>query len=160
MEEKKSKSQLKREMKALQKLGESLVALPEAHLKRIEMPEELLEAVLMAKTIKKHGAMDRQLQYIGAIMREIDPEPVMAAVADVKAGHDAAAVRFKGIEKLRDELMEGGDSVIKDVLQRYPDAEFRRLRQLVHNAKKEKERAQPPKSYRALFKYLSQLSPT
>ena len=75
--EQKSKSQIKREMKALQKLGEKLLGLSPNQIKKIKIPQELKEAVLFAKTLKKHEARRRQLQYIGALMRNTDPEPIL-----------------------------------------------------------------------------------
>ncbi len=75
-----SKSARKREYLALQKLGEELIALHESDLQEMGLDEELLEAVLDARQIKSHGALRRQKQYIGKIMRQIDPEPIRAAM--------------------------------------------------------------------------------
>lgn len=75
-----SKSARKREYLALQKLGEELIALHESDLREMGLDEELLEAVLDARQIKSHGALRRQKQYIGKIMRQIDPEPIRAAM--------------------------------------------------------------------------------
>jgi ribosome-associated protein len=74
----KSKSQKKREMHALQALGARLVDLSPATLARMDLPEALAEAVLACKTLKSHGAKRRQLQYIGALMRDVDPAPILA----------------------------------------------------------------------------------
>lgn len=80
-ESKPSKSARKREFLALQKLGEQLIALKESELREIGLDEELLEAVLGARKIKAHSALRRQKQYIGKIMRRVDPEPIRAAMA-------------------------------------------------------------------------------
>jgi ribosome-associated protein len=69
MREEKSKSQIKREMQALQKVGERLVELSSDQVRKIEIPEELREAVLFAQTMKKREARRRQIQYIGSLMR-------------------------------------------------------------------------------------------
>jgi ribosome-associated protein len=71
-----SKSARKREYLALQKLGEELISLKESDLASLPLDENLLEAVLEARQIKAHGAMRRQKQYIGKLMRHIDPEPL------------------------------------------------------------------------------------
>lgn len=76
-----SKSARKREFIALQKLGEDLIALQESDLRLIGLDEDLLEAVLDARKIKSHGALRRQKQYIGKIMRRVDPEPIRTAIA-------------------------------------------------------------------------------
>jgi len=79
-----SKSARKREYLALQKLGEELLTLRESELVDIELDEGLLEAVLEARQIRSHGALRRQKQYIGKLMRRIDPEPLRAALARVR----------------------------------------------------------------------------
>jgi ribosome-associated protein len=70
-----SKSQLKREMTALQDLGEELVELSRERLAKIDMPERLRDAILDAQRITKHEARRRQMQYIGKIMRDVDAAP-------------------------------------------------------------------------------------
>ncbi len=78
-----SKSQRKREALALQALGETLVGLKPPQLGKLPLPDELREAVLAARQMPQRGARKRQLQYIGRLMREIDPEPIRAALGSV-----------------------------------------------------------------------------
>ena len=85
--DKPTKSQRKREALALQELGETLVDLKPAQLNKMPLPEELREAVLAARQMTQHGARKRQLQYIGRLMREIDPEPIRAALGLAKPEH-------------------------------------------------------------------------
>ncbi len=73
LEAPKSKTRLKKEMMELQKLGEQLVTLPNAYLKNAGIPHELVDAVISMKKMSTHGARRRQKQYIGVIMREVDP---------------------------------------------------------------------------------------
>jgi ribosome-associated protein len=68
-----SKSQRKREAHALQALGAQLVALPPAQLARMELPDALREAVLTAQGLRPHGARRRHMQYIGKLMRQLEP---------------------------------------------------------------------------------------
>ena len=63
-------------MIALQSLGEQLVVLALDQISKIEMPQELREAVIFAKTLKRNETRRRQMQYIGALMRDADPEPI------------------------------------------------------------------------------------
>ena len=79
-ESKPSKSARKREYLALQKLGEELVTLRDSELLSMPLDEDLLEAVQEARRIKAHGALRRQKQYIGKLMRHVDPEPITAAL--------------------------------------------------------------------------------
>jgi ribosome-associated protein len=71
-----SKTQMKKAALSLQDLGERMVKLSDGHLKQIGLAEEVLKAVMAAKTIKKHGPFDRQIQYVGSLMRKYDPAPV------------------------------------------------------------------------------------
>ncbi len=84
MESKPSKSARKREYLALQKLGEELLTLRESDLLDMELDEDLLEAVLEARQMRSRGALRRQKQYIGKLMRHIDPEPLRIALARVR----------------------------------------------------------------------------
>ena len=79
-----SKSARKREYIALQKLGEELITLQPSELDSLPLDESLLEAVLEAKQIKAHGALRRQKQYIGKLMRHIDPEPLRLEMAKLR----------------------------------------------------------------------------
>ncbi len=81
----KSRTQKKNEAKALQRLGEQLLALPLSQLETMEVPDELIKAIKSARKIKSHGARRRQIQYIGAIMRHIDPEPIKTALDRIKS---------------------------------------------------------------------------
>ena len=83
-ETKPSKSARKREYLALQKLGEQLLTVKESDLLSMDLDEELLAAIQDARRIKSHGALRRQKQFIGKLMRGIDPGPVRAALERVR----------------------------------------------------------------------------
>lgn len=83
----KSKTRKKNEDRALQRLGEQLVALPFRRLKTMGLPDELLEAIEFAQRIKSNSAHRRQIQYIGVIMRRIDPQPIEAALERIRSGN-------------------------------------------------------------------------
>lgn len=155
--EKKSRSQIKREMQALQKIGEQLCILSDNQLKSIEMPEELRDAILFAKSLKKREARHRQMQYIGVLMRQIDPEPIQQALDLIAQGCAMSKHRFHQIEKWRDRFIEDSNEFIENFFKQFPDADRQRLRQLARNARKEREKEKPPKSSRALFRYLSEI---
>ena len=71
-----SRTQKKKAALSLQDLGERLVKLSDEQLEKIGLAEDILKAVKLAKTIKKHGPFDRQMQYVGSLMRKYDPAPV------------------------------------------------------------------------------------
>ena len=81
----KSRTQKKNEDRALQRLGEQLVALPAGRLEAMELPDELLAAIELARKIRSHGARRRQIQYIGALMRHIDPQPIETALERIRS---------------------------------------------------------------------------
>jgi len=72
-EQNKSKSQRKREMIALQELGEELVRLKAEQLAKLPLSDELREAICAAQGMHARGARYRQMQYIGRLMREVEP---------------------------------------------------------------------------------------
>jgi len=80
-----SKTQRKKEVRALQELGESLVELDDDQLVAIDLPEILRDAVMEARRITRFGARRRQLQYIGKLMRHVDATPIRAALAALRA---------------------------------------------------------------------------
>lgn len=75
-EERPSRSARKRHAESLQRLGERLLALKPQQLQRCELPAELLEAILEARSVRSRSAHARARQYIGRLMRGIDPEPI------------------------------------------------------------------------------------
>jgi len=89
-----SKSQRKRDAHALQTLGIQLVALSAAQLARLDLPETLHEAVLAAQRMRSHGARTRQLQYIGKVMRQLEP----GVLSRVRAALTARQADGQGLE--------------------------------------------------------------
>jgi ribosome-associated protein len=86
-----SKSARKREAHALQKLGEELVALRAADLARLPLPESLREAIDEARRLTSRGALARQRQYIGKLMRDIDVQPILDAMGALTEERNARA---------------------------------------------------------------------
>jgi len=153
----KSKSQRKREMHALQMLGEELVALPVEQFEQIQLPEELHDAVLEARRIHSHGAHKRQLQYIGRVMRSIDDAPIREQLETLRGQSRRAHAELHRIEQWRDRLLEEGDPALEDLLTQYVQADRQHLRQLVRSAHQEKLLNKPPRAARSLFHYLREL---
>jgi ribosome-associated protein len=154
-----SKSQLKRESTALQDMGAELVTLSAGQLKKIDMPEALLIAVREAQRITKNGAIRRQRQYIGKLMRDVDVGPIKAALDEIKGVSVAATARQHALERLRTEVMEN-EEVLHKLLQEHPELDIQQLRQLRRNAIKEKQLNKPPRAYRELFRILRELQGT
>jgi ribosome-associated protein len=89
-----SRSARKRAAEYMQKLGVRLVALREARLAALELPEELREAIREARRLRGQSALARQYQYIGRLMRELDPEPIEQAL-DREAGPGGARAKIR-----------------------------------------------------------------
>lgn len=152
-----SKSQLKRDMAELQELGERLVALPSQTLAKIDLPEWLRDAIKEAQRITAREGRRRQLQYVGRLMRDIDPAPIRAYLATLAAGHGREVQAFRALEGWRDRLIAEGDTALDDYLLAHPTADRTQLRQLVRKAQQERARNSPPAAARALFIYLRQI---
>ena len=150
-----SKTQIKNEMNERQALGMQLTKLAPDTLKKIGLSEELLEAVLFYKKITANGALKRQAQFIGRLMRNTDPEPIQAYLNKLKgdnAEHNAAMQR---LELLRERLVESDDA-LTELISNKPELPISELRTLIRNARREKEQNKPPKAYRELFQLLKQ----
>lgn len=153
-----SKTHRKREMTALRDLGEELLLLKPGQLQQIPLPEQIRDAIDAALKMTSHGAQRRQKQYIGKLMRTIDPAPIQSALQAIKEHGHASATRFHDLERWRDRLLTETDTALVSFLETYPQADRTRLRQLARNAAAEQERGEAPKSSRALFKYLRELT--
>lgn len=94
-----SKTQKKKEALSRQDLGERLVKLSDDQLKRMGLPADVLIAVKAAKTIKKHNPLDRQMQYIGSLMRKHDPAPVREFLDALEQGNRKQTAKAKRKEQ-------------------------------------------------------------
>ncbi|MDE1220802.1 ribosome-associated protein [Vibrio aestuarianus] len=150
-----SKTEMKNDMIELQKLGEELVELKPSQLKKIPMSEDLMDAVKDAQRFNME-ARRRQLQFIGKMMRTIDPEPIQAALDKLRNKHSQNTAVLHKLEQLRDRIVEQGDSAIEDALELYPEMNRQRLRQLTRQANKEKANNKPPKASREIFQILKE----
>ncbi len=146
-----SKTQRKKEMLALQDVGAKLVTLSSEKLQQLKLPEILFDAVSEAKELTKFGAIKRQLQYIGRLMRDIDPAPIIDQLEtwDGKSIRHTARLHF--IERWRVRLLDEETS-LAEFLNLYPAADAQRLRTLIRNIHTEQLADKPSKHFRSLFK--------
>jgi ribosome-associated protein len=151
-----SKSQKKREVEALQDLGAELVKLPEAQFKRIELPDALREAVAACRKITQNSALRRQRQYIGKLMRSIDPAPIQAQLDAFNGVSAAENAKLHQAEKWREKLIADNEALTL-FLNQFPDADATHLRQLIRNARDEAARSKPPKAFREIFRVIREV---
>jgi len=156
LQELKSRSQKKRELNALQDVGQRLLDLSRSEMEAMGLPDELIEAALLARKLRsaKNDAYRRQVQYIGRLMREIDPSPILAHFAGVDASHQDEVQAFQRLEGWRDALLDGDESVLEDIRRSYPQADLSALRETANKARAERELGRPPKFSRQIFRYL------
>lgn len=140
-------------MHELQALGAELARLSEAQLESIELPEELREALLEAKRISSHEAKRRQMQYIGRLMRGLDPAPIRARLGEIEGSSAQATARHRRLESWRERLL-GDDEALTEFAAEHPGADLQALRTLIRNARKEGGAGKPPRAYRELFRVL------
>ncbi len=155
-----SKSQLKREMEALQQLGIALVELPKDALKRMPMTEDVADAVREARRITDHEGRRRQLQYVGRMMRGLTEAEVAAlrtALDEHRGVNKAATARLHWIERTRDKLL-ANDDALTAFIREYPAADPQEGRTLIRNARREQQQAKPPKYFRELFQWIKDVS--
>lgn len=152
-----SKTQRKQAMEDLQALGEELVALSADRVKRIAIPDDLRSAVQDAQRMTRlDEARRRQMQYIGKLMRNVEPEPIRAALALVRGESASETAKLHRLERLRTELL-ADEKVLHEIATLYPSIDLQHLRSLRRAALKEQELNKPPRSYRAIFQLLKEL---
>lgn len=156
-EQRLSKSARKREAASLQELGVKLSALPDQEIKELDLPDTLFIALRALRRLPSHGAQVRQRQYIGKLMREIDPEPVLAKLAERKLRHDLEIRQFQRIEKWRDRLLSDTEDSVEAFLGEFPAADRPTVVRLVEKARRERAEQRSPVGARELFAYLRQL---
>jgi ribosome-associated protein len=155
-QERPSKTQLKKQMHELQALGERLVTLNADQLDAVALPEDLRAAVDEARRVPGRESRRRHMQYIGRLMREVDPEPIREKLAiwdGLSRGH---AAKLHDIERWRDRLLDD-DAALGEFMREHPGADSQPLRTLIRNARGERDAARPPKSYRELYRLLRDL---
>jgi ribosome-associated protein len=132
--ERPSKSARKREADAAQALGTRLIDLKQAELEALALPEKLLEAILLAKRISSRGGLARQRQFIGKLMRDVDPEPIEAALAQKSRDATLGAERHKRLETWRTRLLNEGPAALDELLKWCPGADRKALQALIAKA--------------------------
>ena len=155
-EELKSKTEIKKEMLALQALGRKIVAFSKVQRAKLPLDDEMKDALILADKIKnKNEAFKRHMQYIGKVLREADLDAINAAMDALANKHQQETIKFQNLENLRDQLIAGKYDV-EQLLTEQPSLERQKLRQLIRQAAKEVKAEKPAKSYRELFKYIKE----
>jgi ribosome-associated protein len=147
-----SKSQMKRDMTSLQVLGRELAALSKDRLAQLGLPERLHEALLAYRTITAHEGSRRQMQFIGRLMRDVEPEPLREALDRFNGASRAEVADMHLAERWRDRLLEEGGNALTEFASAYAGTDLTRIRTLIRNAQKETKEGKPPRDYRELYR--------
>jgi ribosome-associated protein len=157
--ERPSKTQRKKEMHALQALGQQLVDLSRDQLAQVDLPQELREAIDFAHRVTSHEGRRRHMQYIGKLMRKVDADEVRAAIGRATGASRAAVAQMHLAERWRDRLLADDEALTAFMAER-PGTDVQWLRAALRAARREHAAGQPPKHARALYRWLhDQLSP-
>lgn len=153
-----SKTKIKKQMHELRDLGKELTELGKDQVAQLDIPENLRDAIREMHRINSFGAQRRQIQYIGKLMRDVDPAPIIAKLDAWKGKSQNHTVYMHQLERWRERLLED-DKAFTELLAAHPQADAQRLRALIRNAQKEREAGKPPKNFREIFQVLREIIP-
>ncbi|TLS66269.1 DUF615 domain-containing protein [Mariprofundus erugo] len=151
-----NRSQQKRDIKVLHDLAVSLSRLEPRALARMDMPPELVKALTDVQDMK-YGAEKRQFKFIVKLLRQIDTDSIVETITALEAKKSEQDKDFHRIERWRERLMSGDNSVLTEFMTAFPRADAGQIRQLIRNANNEIKSGKPPKSHRLLFRMLREV---
>lgn len=149
-----SKSEKKRQAEALKKLGLSFISLPLNKLAKLPLDDNLRSAVMQAKSLKSHGAIRRQAQLIGKLMRCADGEAIQAAYDEIIADDNTQTAEFHQLEIWRERLVNEGNEALTEFVNVYPAVDVQQLRLLVKKAREEQTQERSFGASKSLFRFL------
>jgi len=149
-----SKSQIKREMLALQELGERLMGMRPEQWGQFPLGPRLRDALEESRRIRGHGALRRHVRRLGKLISEEDPEAIREVLARLDSAHEGETRRLHLLERWRDRLLAEGDEALAELVVECPEADRQQIRQLIRDARKESDQGKPPAAARKLFRYL------
>ena len=153
----KSKTQVKKELLELNKLGQQVIELTGSAMQKVPLDNELLDAIKAAQNMnRKKPSYKRQIQFIGKLLRSRETAPIIEALDNLKGQQHKAKAHFHKLEAWRDKLVDLGDEALQSLMSEHPQLDRQRLRQLIRQAKKEKDQNKPPKAFREIFQYLKE----
>lgn len=153
-DEEPSKSELKRRDRDLRALGVELVELPAVELDALDLPEKLLDAVNACRRITSHGARLRQEMYIAKVMRDVEVEPIRAALERRSEIDRQRVKREHGLEQWRQRLVTDEAAAWTELATLVDGATLQQLRSLARQARAEQAASRPPAAARQLFRRL------
>ena len=155
--EEKSKTQVKRELHALQDLGARLAGFKADVLDKLPLTDELRRALAEAPKHTAHSARKRHTQYLGKLLHDQNLEEIHALLDQLDSSTRQYNERFHNLERWRDRLVAEGDAALEVLVGQYPEADRQHLRGLIRHAQHEAAQNKAPTASRKIFKYLREL---
>jgi len=152
-----SKSQIKREMLALQALGKKLTELKPAQLEKMPIGECLMKAVKESYNIQQREAKRRHLHFIGKLMRAEDEEAIQYALDQFDSSSLRYAQELHLVEVWRERLINGDTESLTAFIEEKPEVNVQLLRQLIRNAQKDLSQEKNTGAAKKLFKFIRTL---
>lgn len=150
-----SKTQRKNQMHSLQTLGEKLTGFSASMLEACNLPQGLLDALEEHKHIPdKHGARKRHMQFIGKQMRELSDGQLKSIEAQLHQNVEQEKKRLRELEELRERLLSDEGEALTQLIDEHHELDIQHLRNLIRQAKKEREENGSGTDGRKLFQYL------
>jgi len=134
-----SRTELKRESDELQDLGKELLTLRTDLFNRLGLPDKLADALAEARRITNFEGKRRQMQYVGKLMRKLEPAVVQAvrdALDEQRSGSAKEKLALHQAEQWRDRLI-AQDGAQAEWIDLYPDTDIQQLRALIRQARKD-----------------------
>ncbi|OYQ40765.1 hypothetical protein CHU94_06385 [Rhodoferax sp. TH121] len=145
-----TRTDLKKESDALQKLGEDLLTLRAELMTKLDLPDKLVEGVAEAKRITNFEGKRRQMQFIGKLMRKLERakwDEIRAALEEQHMPSAKETLVLHQAEQWRDRLIADDDAV-GQWLNLSPDTDSQNLRALVRQARKDAKPEKPGEALR------------
>lgn len=166
IDERPSKSQVKRDMLALQELGKTIVELSSDRIKQLPLSEKLLEAVLLAQRTTSREGRRRQIHYVGKLMRDAPAQQIRQQIDTWANGSRQQTAYLHALERDRDRLI-ADDAALTPWLEAHPGVDVQAIRSLIRAARTEHKKnqtllpGQEPqrKHYRALYQAIKAATP-
>ena len=153
IEDRPSKTELKQESIDLQLLGETLTTLSNDQLDQLDLPELMRDALDELSRVGKHEATRRHMQYIGKLMRDIDPVPIRAQLDRWEMGTRANKAAFKASERWRDRLIAEPEALTLFMAEQ-PTVDREKLNELLVRARLQAAKGEAPAASRQVFRVI------
>jgi ribosome-associated protein len=148
-----SKSQKKRDSTAAQDLGAKVAELSRDKIESLGLPEKLQDALIETSRITAHEGKRRHLQLIGKLMRNVDLDPIRAALEKFSGTSKQEIADMHLAERWRERLLKDADAIAL-FANDYRDADLQQLRTMIRNAQKEQSQGKPPRDFRKIYQFL------